>query len=507
MAKGHEEHRVKIQKSEHLDSLLVQAYAVEIIEYGCDYDKFVETRNRLWGKVKGEAAEAVCFSFSSDSSPADWMDNDLMDNDTLFVAGDEEEADRVARAFDKPMLTYDGFRGGQTCELLRQLLGIRKANVTAGVSDALFYGDVAMLCYGIRKARQGHVDAILLDNKPLKKKQRERLTKSGIRASSVSEWQRDNSVLTHYHGVDMAGVAEKGHVYFMGLMIPPARVSLNISRARTGGSESDVQLLDSLLLKALVDTAQPLPCLFGDIAPDESLSYSPRLGKLRDAYLGSREKVKKMVCEDTETNLGFDVRTPDPTWDAIKELKHARQVQEAVKGMPVIPMYYGLLDCGKGEVQLAVESFDMTLETWSKKERTLPDWLEVLSRTAWCVVALDTVAGMAHAALDASHVLVRNSEGKKRKAVPVRLKGESMPHGNWDVRLSGVDKIMPGRDESGLQKVATQILAARGLALPEGIRNVLQNIKRASIEGTVKLLARQLVLVRGARPAPVKKPQ
>eukprot|EP00873_Tetraselmis_striata_P043918 jgi/Tetstr1/464182/TSEL_008987.t1 len=491
-----EEHAVAIKKREHLDSLLVQAYARRLIDIHCDEETFSKKRSSVSGNDKASKAkgEAVCFSFHS----AQTMTRDHVSStpNETFIAESPEEADRVARSFAKPMLTYDGFRSPETCKMLSQLMGIRQANVKAQVGDSLFYGDVAMLCYGLRSARKGEVEAILLDGE-MTGKQRRQLEKSGIRASTVEEWRRNNDVLINYHGVNMASVAESNHVCFMGLMIPPAAVSLDISRARTGGSASVTQLLDSMLIKSLIGTKQPLPCVFGDLSPDPSLTYSPRLTSLVAAYVESRDEVKAAQCADGESpDLGFDVRTPEV--DAKKEVEQARSVHAKVKGMPVIPMHYGIVKCGSGDHRVAVEAFDMTLETWMLKARTSMDWLEVLSRTVWCAAALDRVAGMNHAGLGASHVLVRGTEGRgQRRAAPVRLNGVPMPHGDWDVRLSRIDLIVPGRENGTLQGLARQILeSVADSDLPVDIRTALQTMQNTTLSDTVKEFAGRLKTAR-----------
>ena len=490
-----EKHTVQVTDDSHLDALLVQAYANDIVANRYNERPFREMRDTASGQRK----RAVCFSFSSRSGPTRRALRSLKHG--TFLVKKDEEAERVARAFAKPMLTYDGYRGERTREQLGRLLEIGRACKAAELGDALFYGDFAMLCYGLRDARKDSIDAILPDDRrSLTATKRQRLLETaGIRTWKAAEWRRENDVLLHYHGVDLMGAE---HVYFMGFKIPPARVSLDISRARTGGSESRTQLLDSLLLKSLTGTHQPLPCLFESILPDASLSYSLRLDGLWDAYSRSRDRVAAAACSDSESpDLGFDVRTPDG--GAGEEIERAHEVYAAVKGMPVIPMYYGALDCGRGEVKIAVETFDMTLETWMRKPRTREAWLEVLSRTAWCVAALHRKAKMKHASLDASHVLIRGAEGKRKRAAPVRLAGQAMPYNDWDVRLSGVDKIQKGQSRTGMQKLAGQILSA-GIDLQKvGIEPALQEMERASLGGAVQRLAKE---IESARPRDRKKP-
>lgn len=484
---------VAVDKAEHLESLLVQAYAGAMV--GSCGTELVEAMGEHVSGMSWSTGKprATCLAWSGEDLP----DAYLPERDA-FLAGDEEAADRVERAFARPMLTYDGFRGAQTCDLVRQLLEIRRAHVEAGVRDALYYGDVAMLCYGLRKAREGKAEVILPGGKAATKAQVAWLAKTGVRAwPSMAEWQRDNDVLVQYHGVNMASVVAEDHVFFMGLMIPTAAVSLDISRARTGGPESRVQLLDAMLLKSLVGSKQPLPCVFGDLVSDVALSYSPRLTKLAQAYSQARDEVRAKVCEAGDSpDFSFDVRSAPG--GAKEEIEKAHEVQAAAKDMPVVPMYYGVLDCGgHADAKIAVEPFDMTLATWMRTPRTLDSWLEVLSRAAWCVTALYDVAKMRHDALDASHVLIRVAEGKRAKrAAPVRLDGAAMPQAHWDVRLTGVDKMekVPdkddGKDGAGLQSLASDIM--KGADVPKDVRTLLNKMRRQSLKDTVKMLANVL---------------
>lgn len=502
-----EKYTVKLNTTSQLDALLVQVFASDIVNSLYDTTGFEKLRQTVSGLDEtsldkgGFNLECRCFAFSASVRVPPF------ERGTTSVAASAAEADLISRAFDKPMLEYEGFFEAQTGELIRELVKISKAFTGAKARvDALFCGDVAVMCHGLRKARPGDKEAIVFPRQKLTGRQKEALSKAGIRTKSVTEWSVDNDILIKYHGVDVPEVIKKRtHVYFMGLMIPPASVSFDIARSRIGGPESIVHLLDAMMLKKMIGSVQRLPCIFGDVSIDASLSYTQGVDDLKTSYITSRDEVKARACANgSDTDLAFDVRTTE-MGSAVKELEHARKVQAASKGMPVVPMYYGLLKCFTGEVKIAVEGFEMTLKTWMSKQRTREAWVEVLCRTVWCVSALDRVAGMSYRAIDASQVLLRNIEGKKtRRAVPVRLLREPLPYGDWDVRMSGVESIEPGRDRGGMQNLARRILDGGGSSLlPVEIRQILEKMAIMNLEDTVDMLARKL---RFARPGGRKKP-
>jgi hypothetical protein len=473
-------YRVSIATIQHLESLFVQVYARLFVGEGYSIPKL---------PFDGTRTEAVCYV--SDTDLPEYLAQALDEGTFIADGADPEELERVIRAFEKPMLTYDGFEKNndtRTRDLASQAYSLRQAAWNAGVSDALFYGDVAMLCYGLRRAASNELRAIVADGF-VRPDQKKILSDAGVETYSMAEWIREHSVLVHYNGIDMNAVARKDFAYFMGLKIPTADASFSMARAMYGRKQTDSQLLDAMMLKSLMGSDLPLPCLFGSLVATEGLSHSPRLEGLIKAYEASRNLVAARLCPDGARDFNFHVRN---TTNAKGEFDAARKIQAAVKGLPVIPAYYGTIECS-GKTKLALEPFDMTLETWMSKERTASAWLEVLTRIVWCALALERDAKMHHSRLEPNNVLLRSTECLMRQKAPSALLMQtSLPDSNWDVRLHGVQHIKPGVGKPKGKTLAQRILG-QAFLLPPAVADVLESMSKPPADGSYWMHAAQIL--------------
>ena len=488
-------YKASITTAQQLESLFVQVYA----------RLFVGGEGYSIPKLpfQGARTDAVCYVYEHGSSMSPAED---FDEGTFLADGaDREELERVIRAFEKPMLTYDGFEknnDARTRDLAAQAYALRQAAWKAGMSDALFYGDVAMLCYGLRRAAPSELRAIVPDD--LVSPDKKILSQAGVKASTMAVWAKQNSVLVHYNGIDMNAVARKDFSYFMGLKIPTADSSLHLALAMYGSRQADSHLLDAMMLKSIAGSDLPLPCLFGNLVAAEGLSYSPRLDGLIKAYEASRSLVAARLCPDGARDLNFHVRNAA---NAKGEFEAARKIQAALKGLPVTPAYYGTIECS-GKTKIAIEPFDMTLETWMSKERTASAWLEVLTRIVWCVLALEG-AEMHHSKLEPKNVLLRSTECLMRpKAPSALLMQASLPDSSWDVRLSGIQHIKSGAGNSrGGVKSLAKIILNNAFLLPVEIADTLKAPQTTA--ELAELLDQQVIgysaLRRARAPKPAKK--
>eukprot|EP00873_Tetraselmis_striata_P033891 jgi/Tetstr1/454155/TSEL_041074.t1 len=461
-------HEVTITSASQLDALLVQAYAEEVLKSSGDagvYDGIWKRATGLGSREGSDltAAKAVCLSFRAGTREAPGGLAEALRNGTAWTSRDEERVDRVTLAFAHPLLHYQGFAGARTSVMLGWVMSIRRRMFVAEKlppRGAVFLGDAAMLCHGLRLPREHHLQAVLTaDGEKVRRgapTRTARLKVPGrgesatvaLRVMSAADWRLENDILAHYHGIDVpAAIARDGGGWamFMGLMTPPAEVSHAISRSRIGGVDSAVHLLDTMALRALAGIAQPLPCVFAtsplaDTA--DKLGYASSLiTSAIERYTVSRETARAALCAGRGTEATFSVRE---TPEAAAELSKAQEIHSALKGMPVLPLHFGLLDCGDTGPRLAVEFMDMTLVQWMRAPRTYAAWLSVLGRVAWCVSALENVGGMRHEGLRASHVMLRNTEGAdRRRAAAVRLEGTLVPDAGWDVRITGLEHMVP----------------------------------------------------------------
>ena len=477
-ARRHKEYSVEVSEGgTGIDSILLQAYPIELLERAnCDMEAYAAKRKAVMGK--GGRTRVLCFSYERDAVPrfAQRWPEDAVHHAT------GEEADRLARGMARPLLDIEPV-SKRTCEMIEQIVATRSLLLKARVPGALVFGDVAMACYGIRKAREGRTEIIVTGAKALDPAQKKTLERHGVSYSFLGERSVENGVLKHYHGIDMADIAapEKNNsVFFMGLMIPTKEMSFLISRARTGGYDSDAQLLDSVMLKP-PSYGAVLPCVFADSYETtfHRLEYGNSdniLGRLK-RYKESTGKLSESVCKDAEGDYGFDIREGNSGSE--KEMESSAKLLDKLKGMPVFAMQYGVIRCGAKHF-VAAEASDYTLAEWAGEQHSAEDWEEVVARVTWAAAVMED-SGLRHGGLDASSVVIRIAHGKrnKRTAVPVSLGGLPLPSARWDVRFIGAAQVLEGSDAKAMQPLGRELKKELAKDLRKGAKHPPQALTLA----------------------------
>lgn len=453
--KKHKEYSIDISDSgTEIDSILLQTYPIELLDKAnCDMNIYSEKRSAVLGN--NDSKKLICFSYASSKIPEfarKWADD-------MVHHAEGEKADRLAMGIEHPLLEIEPV-SKKTCEMIEQIVKIRTDLVKLNVNDALFIGDVAMACYGIRKAREDKIEVILTKNIKLTKSTSNYLKENKISYSFLDTWLHDNGVLKHYHGIDITEIADpknNKHVFFMGLMIPTREMSFLISRARIGSYDSDTPLLDSIFVKPS-SYGSVLPCVFGDSydAAFAELEYNKNLFEKLKSYKKSTSDLLGNVCQNINGDYGFAIK--ESTADSDKELEKTNQLHEKLRGMPVFAMYYGLIKCQNGKNYIAMESSDYTLSDWSNDNHLMEDWLEVLARVTWGALVLEN-HGLQHKNLTSSNIVLRiaHGESNKRKPVPIKLNDNKLHLQKWDIRFIGVGNVEQGSNKKALQSLGRSL--------------------------------------------------
>lgn len=361
---------------------------------------------------KGAVQEAVCFLLPASEVPAP------VPAHAKVLTG--AHARLVALAFEHPLRAFEAL-DGRSKEVLLPVVDLSEKLLfrPGAFPDVAAYGDAALACYGIRKPRDGRMTLVISGPR--------------VRDPTVTTIQEYLSSALHvYHGVDLRG---EGYGYFMGFLVPSLETCFAVSRARSGGEDRDVQVMDSLALKSM-GVQTKTHCVFSPGLSKESwagLLYPPARSAALASYL---EECAALAKTCGQRDFGYDLRAPG---NAKSEMRRADELQRALGVAPVLPRFYGVLECG-GRQMLAVEQFESTLaELLGGNALADVDLLEILARVAWCVGKL-TDANMRHTDLEPGNVLLRKSVPSRPAPLLRRMiSGVAYEIGRneWDVRLFG----------------------------------------------------------------------